>query len=237
MSRKSTIIAFLLVFVIIANAGVFAQGRFNKFDPRSARPSLEIKDPPAGVDEMKQKILSKLDTLTEFLTKYQIKITNEEELDEDTRTWLLARISARRVWVDTQKNALDTAETLDALKIIAKNMRDDWRANKSLSMLYLDAVRFRQFAKVHARLSNYEKLLLQKEVDTTVLKEYLDSAQDYRDEAKATLLQVTDEITAEGYRTQSHDQLKQGYAQLRLAITEAKKLRDTLKNRTPTHEQ
>ena len=81
MSRKSTIIAFLLVFVIIANAGVFAQGRFNKFDPRSARPSLEIKDPPAGVDEMKQKILSKLDTLTEFLTKYQIKITNEEELD------------------------------------------------------------------------------------------------------------------------------------------------------------
>ena len=116
-------------------------------------------------------------------------------------------------------------------------MGEDLRANKSLSMLYLDAVRFRQFAKVHARLSNYEKLLLQKEVDTTVLKEYLDSAQDYRDEAKATLLQVTDEITAEGYRTQSHDQLKQGYAQLRLAITEAKKLRDTLKNRTPTHEQ
>jgi len=274
MSKKPILVVFLLSFLIITQAGVYAQsaqedgkgnndtkptqipGRFNKFDPRLQKEKTGA--PPLATDEAqtpasnplekrKQTIISKLDMLAFFLTKFQTKVTENTKIDEEIRTWLLARITARQAWVDTQKNALTLVETENTLKPMVQTMMQMWQSHRSLGLLYGEGLRFHQFSNILSRLHIYEDLLSQKNADTVTLKEYITSAQNYYDEAKATLLKVNEETVGEGYRVQSHDQLKQGYAQLRLAIEEAKRIRDDMKSAQseptitaellPTHEQ
>ncbi|MCR4328944.1 MAG: hypothetical protein NUV65_00165 [Candidatus Roizmanbacteria bacterium] len=260
MRKKSIILVFLLSFFVVAGAGVYAQsaqadrmgnsdtkptqipGRFNKFDPRLSNEKPATSSAIDGaqtqssdtVEVRKQNTLKKLDSLSTFLTKFQTKITDNVKLDGDIRTWLTARITARQAWVDTQKNALTGVDTEDTLKPMVKTMVQNWQSYRSMGLLYTEALRFQQFSSILNRLQTYEGLLSQKNADTATLKEYIASAQNYYDEAKATLLQVNEEIIGEGYRAQSQDQLKQGYAQLRLAVKEAKQVRDALKSKLNT---
>lgn len=256
MSKKSLILVFLLCFFTLAQGGVYAQnakadqmgntdtkptqtsGRFNKFDPRLSKEKPANSSAVDGaqrqssdtIEVRKQNTLNKLDALSTFLTSFQTKITNNAKLDSDIRTWLLARITARQAWVDMQKNALVTIDTSDKLKLMVQTMVQSWQSYRSMGLLYSQSVHFQQFSTVLKRLTAYEELLSQKNADTTALKGYIASAQNYYDEAKATLLQVNEETVGEGYRVQSHDQLKQGYAKLRLAVEAAKQARDDLKN-------
>ncbi|PJE63086.1 hypothetical protein COU88_01410, partial [Candidatus Roizmanbacteria bacterium CG10_big_fil_rev_8_21_14_0_10_39_6] len=213
-------------------------GRFNKFDPRLSKEKPATSSAIDGAQTQssdtvavrKQNILKKLDALSTFLTKFQTKIMDNAKLDSDIRTWLLARITARQAWVDTRKNALAAVDTSDTLKPMVQTMVQSWQSYRSMGLLYSEGVHFQQFSTVLKRLTTYEELLYQKNADTTDLKEYIASAQNYYDEAKTTLLQVNEETVGEGYRVQSRDQLKQGYAKLRLAVEAAKQIRDGLKN-------